>query len=279
MNFLRTTSTRRLIAGSALSVALVAGGVAAAMAAGGGGTPPPAKPLDAGDPRCPGGARSPRASPRACTSRTTSSRPARSRRGSPLLTGANGRLWLSATAGAPRAAVRRRRRADHRRRRERLGLRRLEQHGLQGAAPGGRTATTAGTEPHGVPTIGRDLLGPRRSSHSTRRSRAPSRRRMPASPPTSSRVTPKHDAGLLGAGRDRLGCGQRRAAAHLHLAAAGSSSPVLALDVTDISYGSVDVQRARDLAAGEREGRRPRHASHSGGGGTPSHPEARASPP
>ena len=47
MNFLRTTSTRRLIAGSALTIAIVVGGVAAAMAAGGGGTPPPAKPLDA----------------------------------------------------------------------------------------------------------------------------------------------------------------------------------------------------------------------------------------
>ena len=47
MNFLRTTSTRRLIAGTVLSAALVVGGVAAATAASGGGSPPPAKPLDA----------------------------------------------------------------------------------------------------------------------------------------------------------------------------------------------------------------------------------------
>ena len=47
MKILRTTSTRRLIAGSALSIALVAGGVTAVMAAGSGGTPPPPKPLAA----------------------------------------------------------------------------------------------------------------------------------------------------------------------------------------------------------------------------------------
>ena len=45
MRFLRTISTRRLIAGCALTVALVVAGVAVAAASGGGGSPPPAKAL------------------------------------------------------------------------------------------------------------------------------------------------------------------------------------------------------------------------------------------
>ena len=51
VNFLRTTSTRRLIAGAALTVAVVVGGVAVATASSSGGTPPPAEGARRRDPR------------------------------------------------------------------------------------------------------------------------------------------------------------------------------------------------------------------------------------
>jgi hypothetical protein len=52
-------------------------------------------------------------------------------------------------------------------------------------------------------------------------------------------VTPKHDAGLLGQAQLAWDAANG-VPLHISLAAAGSSSPVLALDVTDISYGAVD---------------------------------------
>jgi hypothetical protein len=58
-------------------------------------------------------------------------------------------------------------------------------------------------------------------------------------------ITPKHDAGLLGQAEIAWDA-SNGIPLHISLSAAGNSSPVLALDVTDISYGTVD-QSALDI--------------------------------
>jgi hypothetical protein len=94
MNFLRTTSTRRLIAGAALTVAVVVGGVAVAAASGSGGTPPPPKALDVAihdaltAPQPAGVTARIHFTNNLIASGAVST-------GSPLLSGASGRLWAS----------------------------------------------------------------------------------------------------------------------------------------------------------------------------------------
>ena len=206
VNFLRTTSTRRLIAGTALSAALVVGGVAAATAAGGGGTPPPAKPLDAAIHDSPRGAQA-RA---AITARVhftnnliaSGALPL----GSPLLTGASGRLWALGRRRAPRAAVRRGRRADQRRRRAHLGLRRLQQHGLPRHLPATKDPAHAGTRHTACRRTAKIASALAQLAQDATISGAePTTQAGQAAYEVS--VSPKHDAGLLGQARDRLGRG------------------------------------------------------------------------
>ncbi len=259
MNFLRTTSTRRLLAGSALSLALVIGGVAAAMASSGGGTPPPAKPLAAAIHDSLTGAQAHRRH----RARPLHEQPHLERRAAARLAAPDGSErspLVRRRQAAARAAVRRGRRADHARRRRALGLRRLEQHALQGSS----------RHPH------RPERGCRRrrgSWRAERRSRSPPRWRSSAQQATLSGADPttQRRSARLPADASRRSttraCSARPQIAwdaahgiplHVSLAAAGSSSPVLALDVTDISYGSVDAARLRDRAARRREGRRSR---------------------
>ena len=77
-------------------------------------------------------------------------------------------------------------------------------------------------------------------------------------PAYSVSVSPKHDGGLLGSRRARLGRRARRAAARRRSTRRAAPRPVLALAVTDISYGAVPAERRRRRAARRREGRRPR---------------------
>jgi hypothetical protein len=237
VNFLRTTSTRRLIAGSVLCAALVAGGVAAATAASGGGTPPPAKSLDAA---IHDSLAAPKPMGITARVRFTNNLIASGAlpTGSPLLTGASGRLWLSggrvrlelqSDAGDAQITV-----ADGRisvydassNTEYRATLPVKQESGKDGAdksqVPGtaeiasalsqlAQQATVSGAEPT----------------------------TQAGQPEYKVTITPKHDAGLLG--QAEIGWDAANGVPlHISIAAAGSSSPVLALDVTDISYGSVD---------------------------------------
>jgi outer membrane lipoprotein-sorting protein len=237
LNILRTTSTRRLIVGSALSIALVAGGVTAVMAAGGGGTPPPAKPLATA---IHDSLAAPK--PTGITARvhftnnliSTGALPL----GSPLLTGASGRLWISGgnvrlelqsdagdaqiTAGDGHVSV-----YD------------ASSNTVYTAQVGAKDSTTSGTEQtHGVPTT--DEISSALSKlaqHATLSGADPTT--QAGEPAYKVTVTPKHDAGLLGQAEVAWDAANG-IPLHVSIAAAGSSSPVLALDVTDISFGSVD---------------------------------------
>jgi outer membrane lipoprotein-sorting protein len=237
VNFLRTTSTRRLIAGSALSVMIIAGGVVGAMAAGGGGTPPPAKPLDAA---IHDALAAPK--PTAVTARvhftnnliaTGALSP-----GSPLLTGADGRLWLSgdhmrlelqSTAGDAQISV-----GDGN-----VSIYDASSNTLYKAKlPVESSSATTADTPHGVPTIAEVSSAlTQLAQHATLSGAQPST--QAGQPAYTLTVTPKHDAGLLGQAEIAWDAANG-VPLHLSLAAAGSPSPVLALDVTDISYGSVD---------------------------------------
>ena len=238
MNFLRTASTRRIIAGSVLSVALVAGGVAAAMASGGGGTPPPAKPLDAA---IHDSLAAPK--PTAITARVhftnnliaSGALPA----GSPLLTGADGRLWVSgnrarlelqSNAGDAQITV------DN----GDISIYDASSNTVYKAQVGTNDATDTGSTDtsHGVPST---------SEISSALTQLAQQATLSGADPTTQAgqpaynvsVTPKHDAGLLGQAEVAWDAATG-VPLHISIAAAGSSSPVLALDVTDISYGSVD---------------------------------------
>jgi hypothetical protein len=233
VNFLRTTSTRRLIAGSALAVAIVGGGVAAAMAAGGGGTPPPAKPLATA---ISDALAAPK--PTAITARvhftnnlvTTGALSL----GSPLLTGANGRLWLSgdrlrlelqSDAGDAQISV-----ADGK-----VSIFDASSNTLYKASlPAGDHPA----KPHGAVSTTEIASGLAQLAQQATLSGAEPTTKA-GQPAYQLSVTPKHDAGLLGRAEVAWDA-SNGIPLHLSLAAAGSSSPVLALDVTDISFGSVD---------------------------------------
>jgi outer membrane lipoprotein-sorting protein len=238
LNFLRTTSTRRLIAGSVLSVALVAGGVVGAMASSGGGTPPPAKPLDAA---IHDSLAAPK--PTGITARVhftnnliaSGALPT----GSPLLTGADGRLWLSggrlrlelqSDAGDAQIIV-----GDGL-----VSIYDASTNTVYKARIGAKPAMDAtGTETsHAVPST---------TEISSALSKLAGEATLSGAQPTTQAgqpaykvaITPKHDAGLLG--EAQIGWDAATGVPlHISVSAAGSSSPVLALDVTDITYGSVD---------------------------------------
>ena len=93
MRFLRTTSTRRLIAGCALVVALVVAGVVVAGASGSGGSPPPPKPLHAAVHDAIAAPKPTGVTARVHFTNNLVASGALSV-GSPLLAGADGRLWI-----------------------------------------------------------------------------------------------------------------------------------------------------------------------------------------
>ena len=238
MNFLRTASTRRIIAGSVLSVALVAGGVAAAMASGGGGTPPPAKPLDAA---IHDSLAAPK--PTAITARVhftnnliaSGALPT----GSPLLTGADGRLWISgdrarlelqSDAGDAQITV------DN----GDISIYDASSNTVYKAQVGTHDAadSSGADASHGVPSTAEISSALTQLAQQATLSGADPTTQA-GQPAYNVSVTPKHDAGLLGQAQVAWDAATG-VPLHISIAAAGSSSPVLALDVTDISYGSVD---------------------------------------
>ncbi|MDX6562151.1 MAG: hypothetical protein QOD65_1965 [Gaiellales bacterium] len=237
MHFLRTTSIRRLIGGSVLSAALVIGVVAAATAAGGGGTPPPAKPIAAA---IHDSLAAPK--PTAITARVhftnnliaTGALPV----GSPLLTGASGRLWMSgdrlrlelqSDAGDAQISI-----ANGR-----ISVYDASSNTEYRATLPVKQDSTPAADPNtGVPTTDKiaSFLSQLAQNATVSGADPTTQAGQPAYQVT---VTPSHDAGLLGQAQLAWDAANG-IPLHISLAAAGSSSPVLALDVTDITYGSVD---------------------------------------
>lgn len=239
MSALRRISTRRLIAICALTVAAAIGVTAAAMAMGGEGPKPPPKPLanavhDALEaPPVPGVS--------ARIEFTNKLVDASSIQGSdPLLAGASGRLWASPAEG---------------------GKLRLE---LQSEGGGGDTQVLVsgrsfqvydgssetvykGTLPeeegkggeaeHGVPGLGEiETEIAKVEKHAELSGATPSD--VAGQPTYTLRVAPKHDGGLLGGAEIAWDAGNGtplRAAVY----SSSSSSPVLQLEATDVSFEAV----------------------------------------
>ena len=250
MNFLRTTSTGRLVAGLALTVAVIAGGVAVAGAAGGGGSPPPPKALDVAihdalaAPKPAGVTARIRFTNNLIASGALSI-------GSPLLSGATGRLWISdgrvrlelqSDAGDAQITF-----ADGR-----LSVYDASSNTVYRANVGSANSTDAQAEPdHGAPSVAQISSALQRLAEQATTSGAQPTTQA-GQPAYNVSITPKHDAGLLGQAEiawDAVNGIPLRIA----VTAAGSSTPVLALEVTDISYGSVDPST---LAVARRPARR-----------------------
>jgi outer membrane lipoprotein-sorting protein len=237
VNFLRTTSTRRLIAGAALTVAVVVGGVAVATASSSNGTPPPPKPLDVA---IHDGLAAPK--PAGVTARirfvnNLISTGAVST-GSPLLSGATGRLWVS--GGRVRLELQ----SD-------AGDAQItfaDGHlSIYDAASNTVYRADVGSSDSTATTTGQDHAPPSLADISSALQRLAQQATVSGAEPTTQAgqgaykvtVTPKHDAGLLGQAEFAWDAANG-IPLRIAVTAAGSSSPVLALEVTDISYGSVD---------------------------------------
>jgi len=237
VNFLRTTSTGRLIAGLALTVAVIAGGVAVAGAAGGGGSPPPPKALDVAihdalvAPKPAGVTARIRFTNNLIASGALGT-------GSPLLSGATGRLWISggrvrlelqSDAGDAQVTY-----GDGR-----LSIYDASSNTVYRANVG--SADSTGSQPapdHGAPSVADISSALQRLAEQATTSGAQPTTQA-GQPAYNVSITPKHDAGLLGQAEiawDAVNGIPLRIA----VTAAGSDTPVLALEVTDISYGSVD---------------------------------------
>jgi outer membrane lipoprotein-sorting protein len=235
VRFLRTTSTRRLIAGCALTVALVVAGVAVAAASGSGGSPPPPKALDAA---IHDAITAPKPSGVTARIHFTNNLVASGALsvGSPLLSGADGRLWISdghlrlelqSDAGDAQISF-----ADGR-----LTVYDASSDTVYRAdiAP---PAQSADTGDHAAPTL--DQISSALTQLAQQASVSGAEPTTQAGQPAYNvSITPQHDAGLLG--RAEIAWDAANGIPlHVAVTAAGNNSPVLALDVTDISYGSVD---------------------------------------
>ena len=237
MKFLRTVSTRRLLAMIVGFVSAVAAGTALALAATGSGPVPPAKPL-------PNAVHAALAAPQVqgITARIDSTD---IQGGDPILTGATGRLWLS---------------NDHR-----LRLELQSDNGdaqivvnnrsfwvydaasstvYQGSLPADAGTTAKAKAGH---TAGAQDTLPTVGQIQTDLSRLAQRANISGAIPGdvagraayTVRISPRHDGGLLGAGElawDALKGVPLRVAVY----AKNDRSPVLELKATDISYGRVD---------------------------------------
>jgi hypothetical protein len=237
VNFLRTTSTGRLVAGFALTIAVIAGGVAVAGASGSGGSPPPPKALDVAihdalaAPKPPGVTARIRFTNNLIASGALST-------GSPLLSGASGRLWISggrvrlelqSDAGDAQITF-----ADGR-----LSIYDASSNTVYRANVGSADSTSVQAKrDHGAPSVAQISSALQRLAEQATTSGAQPTTQA-GQPAYNVSITPKHDAGLLGQAEiawDAVNGIPLRIA----VTAAGSSTPVLALEVTDIRYGSVD---------------------------------------
>jgi outer membrane lipoprotein-sorting protein len=261
---LRTMSTRRLLAVIAGAVALIAGGTAIALAAGTNGPVPPPKPLaqaihDAASAPPVDGIT-------AKIKFTNHLIDSSSLQGSdPILSGATGRLWIG---------------AGHR-----LRLELQADNGDAQIVSDGKTVTVYDATMNTVyradlpqdktASTGQADTPPTLSSIQADLAKLAEHWNVSGAQPTSQagqpayrvEISPKHDGGLLGAAQlvaDANTGVPLRAAVY----AAGNSSPVLELKVTDISYGKVDssVFDVRPPANAKVTDFTPKQASSGAGG-------------
>jgi outer membrane lipoprotein-sorting protein len=247
MGFLRTVSTRRLLALVAAAVVVAGGGTAIAVAATSGGPVPPKQSLAQAIHGALGGTKVTGITARITFTNQLISSSNLGQLASPLLTGATGRLWLS---------------TDHKMLRIELqgnnGDAQLVVNGqsfwvydpssstiYQGQLPAGATGTAASAKakaksakPDAIPSLANIQTEINSLGKSLNLSGA-----VPgdvAGQPTYTvTVTPPHSGGLLGAAAIAFDA-IHGVPLQFSVYATGSSSPVLQLTATDITYGPVD---------------------------------------
>jgi outer membrane lipoprotein-sorting protein len=275
MSYLRTVSTRRLLALIASVVAVIAAGTAIAVASGGAGPKPPAKPLAQA---IHGALSAP--SVQGLTARISFTNhligSSNIQGSDPILTGATGRLWLSND-----------------------GRMRLELQSDNGDAqvvvsngtfwiydPSAHTAyegklptgaheakqTTEASKHDGIPTVAQiqkhitDLI-----QHANLSGAIPSD--VAGRAAYTVRVSPKHDGGLLGSA-ELAWDAARGVPLKFAIYARGQHSPVLQLRATNISYGKVpasDFKASPPADAKVVKINMPAAASHKSAAGKHSH--------
>jgi outer membrane lipoprotein-sorting protein len=234
--FLRTTSTRRLLGAIAVLVAVVAGGTAIAVAAAGRGPVPPPRALADAIHRA-----LVAPAPEGITARISFKNnliASSNLQGSdPLLTGASGRLWLSSTS------LRLELQSDN------GDAQILVRNGhfsiydpssrtvYEGSLPAQSGKYNSPAKQHQLPSIAQiqsDLS--QAMGHVNLSGAIPSD--VAGHAAYTVRVSPKHDGGLLGAA-ELAWDASRGVPLRIAVYARHSSSPVLELKATDISYGTV----------------------------------------
>jgi outer membrane lipoprotein-sorting protein len=245
MAFLRTVSTRRLLALVVAAVAVAGGGTAIAVAATSGGPVPPKESLAEAVHGALGGAKVTGITARITFTNQLISSSNLGQLASPLLTGATGRLWLS---------------TDHKMLRIELqgnnGDAQLVVNGqsfwvydpssntiYQGQLPAGApgTATSAkakSAKPDAIPSLANIQTEITSLGKSLNLSGA-TPGDVAGQPTYTVRVTPPHSGGLLGAAAIAFDA-IRGVPLQFSVYATGSSTPVLQLTATDITYGPVD---------------------------------------
>jgi outer membrane lipoprotein-sorting protein len=237
MSFARRLSTRRLIGVIAFALLLVSGGVAVARSAMGSGTPPPARALDQAILAASSGTAPDGVTARIrFTNTLIGSGSLPSGTATPLLTGASGRLWIQGS-----------------------GKFRLELQSDQGDTeivgdgqrisildassntlyrlPAMASKPSDSGSAHGPLTLAKidDALASI-GGHAAISAATPTT--VAGQGAYETTLSPKHDGGLLG-GLALAFDAARGVPLRIAITAAGSSAPVLELEVTDISYGAV----------------------------------------
>src|SRR4051795_1447102 len=237
MRFLRTISTRRLIALCLSAIAIAAGGTAIAIAAGGSGPTPPAKPL----------ARAVHDGLKAPTVQGITARvkftnhlidSSGIRGANPLLTGADGRLWV-----APGKGFRLELQSDNGDAQVVANERRFfvydgsSNTAYKGKVPKHRESRAE--RRHKIPSVARIQRGLNRARRHKLDISGPVPGNIAGQPAYTVRVGPGEPGGLLGA-VELAWDAARGLPLRVAVYARGNNDPVLELVATEISYGPVD---------------------------------------
>src|SRR3954469_18997473 len=236
MRFLRTLSTHRLIALCLSAVAIAAGGTAIAIAAGGSGQTPPAKPLARA---VHDGLTAPQV--QGITARVKFTNHLIDSSGihgaNPLLSGADGRLWL-----APGKGFRLELQSDNGDAQVVANPRSFfvydgtSNTAYQGKVPKHRESRAE--RHHKIPSVSRIQQGLNRARKHKLDISGPTPSNIAGQPAYTVRVGPGEPGGLLGA-VELAGAAARALPLRVAVYARGNSDPVLELVATEISYGSV----------------------------------------
>lgn len=238
MSFLRTLSTRRLLAVCASAVAVAAGGTAIALAGGSGPTPPP-KPLAAA---VHDGLTAPEV--QGITARvkfTNHLVDAAGIQGSnPLLSGATGRLWLSPGNGLRLELQSDNGDAQIVANKDRFFVFDGTANTVyQGKVPKDRRGARERRHQHGVPSVARIQRGLNRARKHQLDISGPVPGNIAGQPAYTVRVGPGRPGGLLGA-VELAWDAARGLPLRVAVYARGNNDPVLELTATEVEYGPVD---------------------------------------